>query len=1082
MTPERWQRIEELFHAASELEGKERDSFLSERCAGDTALRSEVEKLLDQLGEADSFIERPFVDSTKGGVLASLFDETDDDPMTGAMLGSYRIEREIGRGGMGAVYEASRADGEFDLKVAIKIVKRGIDTDFVLRRFRNERQILAALDHPFITRLIDGGSTADGRPYFVMDLIEGLPLYKFADSGRKDIPERLRLFCRVCEAVEYAHQRRVIHRDLKPSNIFVTADGSPRLLDFGIAKLLDPELSMDTLQPTATSMRMMTVDYASPEQIRGESIDFTSDVYSLGVILFELLSGRRPFEIFGRDPQGLARAICDEDPPGLCEAFSDDGHQAAGSKPSDIKPTAGQLASLRSGSAESVADELSDELDGFVRRALEKEPDERYPSVAKLRVAIENYLSGSSTDDNSAYKTASGKKVRTSAAAMRKTVAVLPLSLLKPSGLDDIDTSSLTLGLADAIITRLAKVRGLIVRPTSSITKYADVTINPLRAGRELKADHVVDGRLRRVGDRVRVSIQLLDVATGSAIWAGHFDEAISDVLDLEDRISEQVVKELAPNEGYSVAESFSEDTTLGHRDPATAVASDAPTLPSKRGFIRRHPVAITSVLVLFALVSVGYLTGVLQFSYTRNGVIGTAPAAKTIAILPFANQTGNTENDYLSDGITEDVISRLSLSTDITVISRVAAFRYKDKSVDPVIFGSDMKADVVIAGTVTKEGDDVIVTADMYKVSDRRTFGHFVFRSTSDAIAKLQDEISGKFAQVLGAGMPTGHSTTTASVNNDALDLYLKGEFQRQKGTPRGNKESIDLYKKAIEIDPKYALAYQGLTLAYRSAPDVGTMTPTDAYARAKESASKALSLDPSLSAPYVALASIKFAYDWDFDGAERQYKLALELQPKSQIAHFSYGNYLVSLGRTAEGLNEFRAALESDPLSQNAATGIAWTLYIDGRYDEAIEQIRSVIGRDPDNGRAYLSLGEIQEEQKDYAGAIASVKKAIELSDDPLAEMALGHIYAVSGKIDEAKKIAVQLEEQARKGESSPFLPAVVYAGLDEKDRAFYWLERSYQERSNWLTLLMVGRRLQNLHDDPRFGDLLQRIGFKK
>ncbi|HMT08541.1 MAG TPA: serine/threonine-protein kinase, partial [Pyrinomonadaceae bacterium] len=314
MTPERWQQIEEIFHEASDLDGAARFEFLDERCAGDAELRSEVDQLLSQYEQASSFIEQPIINSTSGNVLANLLDESDADPLTGKVLGSYRIEREIGRGGMGAVYEAVRADGEFRLRVAVKVVKRGVDTDFVLRRFRNERQILAALDHQFITRLIDGGTTDDGRPYFVMEYIDGLPLYRYCDREKLSLGNRLNLFSRICEAVEYAHQRRVIHRDLKPSNIFITNDGGPRLLDFGIAKLLDPDLAIDTLQPTATALRMMTVDYASPEQIRGDKVTFATDVYSLGVILFELLTGYRPYSFASRSPHDVARAICDEDP------------------------------------------------------------------------------------------------------------------------------------------------------------------------------------------------------------------------------------------------------------------------------------------------------------------------------------------------------------------------------------------------------------------------------------------------------------------------------------------------------------------------------------------------------------------------------------------------------------------------------------------------------------------------------------------------------------------------------------------------------------------------------------------------
>ena len=216
MTPERWHQIEEIFHEALELGPAERRLFLEDKTAGDKDLRTDVEKLLSQFEEASDFIEKPLYENGRGAVLSALLDDVDDDPMVGKVLGSYRIEREIGRGGMGAVYEAVRADGEFRLRVALKVVKRGVDTDFVLRRFRNERQILAELDHPYITRLIDGGTTDDGRPYFVMEYIDGLPLYRYCDRERLTVEERLKLFARVCQAVEYAHQNALSIATLSP--------------------------------------------------------------------------------------------------------------------------------------------------------------------------------------------------------------------------------------------------------------------------------------------------------------------------------------------------------------------------------------------------------------------------------------------------------------------------------------------------------------------------------------------------------------------------------------------------------------------------------------------------------------------------------------------------------------------------------------------------------------------------------------------------------------------------------------------------------------------------------------------------
>ena len=542
MTPERWQQIEEVFHAALEVDLEKRPSFLNEKTDGDTELRAEVEKLISQFGDASSFIEQPVYDSGKSGFLSALLDETNDDPMVDKLLGSYRIEREIGRGGMGAVYEAVRADGEFRRRVAIKIVKRGVDTDFVLRRFRNERQILAALDHPFITRLIDGGTTDDGRPYFVMDFIDGQPLYRFADENSLSINERLQLFCHVGEAVEYAHQKLVIHRDLKPSNIFVTSDASPRLLDFGIAKLLDPDMSFETLQPTATALRMMTIDYASPEQVRGEKVDFSTDVYSLGVVLYELLTGFRPYRVTSRAPHEIAKAVCEEEPllPSDVTGGVVSGVPVPVSKSATTILSADDLGKTRV----NAADQLRGNLDNILMKALEKEPSKRYRSAAEFCSDIERHIEGK-TVDAPRYSSRKRTELVRSYSDDAKLLAVLPLKFLNFSATENTDENYLSIGLADAIISRLTNVRSFTVRPTSSISGYEKSDIDPLQAGRELRVDFVLDGRIRKFGDKLRVSMQMLDIQKGSTAWAGQFDEEFTDILMLEDAISEQVADAL---------------------------------------------------------------------------------------------------------------------------------------------------------------------------------------------------------------------------------------------------------------------------------------------------------------------------------------------------------------------------------------------------------------------------------------------------------------------------------------------------------------------------------------------------------
>jgi serine/threonine protein kinase len=377
MTPERWRKIEEIFQTVIEQPPDERRSMLTQYCGADAELRRELEALLAQ-DETDEFLQSPIKDAAK-----SLTRPSEDD-LIGQRIGPYHILELLGQGGMGLVYLAERADAEYYRQVALKVIRRGMDTRFALNRFRHERQILATLDHPNIARMLDGGTTEDGRPYFVMEYIIGRPLTEYCDAHRLSINDRLRLFLPVCAAVQHAHQKLIVHRDLKPSNILVTSTegrgegkgdgkeaGIPKLLDFGIAKLLDPGLSPIAITRTMTSLRMMTPHYASPEQVRGEPITTASDIYSLGVSLYELLTGERPHRFETYTPAEIERVIC----------------ETAVERPSvAAQRTNGPTTRLRK--------QLTGDLDNIVLMAMRKEPARRYQSVEQFAEDIRRYLEG----------------------------------------------------------------------------------------------------------------------------------------------------------------------------------------------------------------------------------------------------------------------------------------------------------------------------------------------------------------------------------------------------------------------------------------------------------------------------------------------------------------------------------------------------------------------------------------------------------------------------------------------------------------------------------------------------------------
>ena len=349
----RWQRVRELFHACIELDPAQRDALLRQECAADASLKAEVESLLASLAASSTFMETP---------AAAAFSPSDEPSWIGRTLGNYKIISLLAAGGMGEVYRAIRADGLYPQAVAIKLIRRELAGQVMLSRFRAEREILAALQHPNIARILDAGITEAGLPYIVMELVEGEPIDRYCEHHGLSVRQRLELFMDVCAAVHFAHQHLTVHRDLKPGNILVTHDGVVKLLDFGIAKVLDAGSSAAAL----TLQHAMTPEYSSPEQIRGEPITTATDIYSLGVILYRLLTGRSPYRSLHTDPYALAREVCDTEP---------------------VKPSANVAQELAFSGRQ-----LAGDLDSIVLMALRKERDRRYESAQQFSADVQRYL------------------------------------------------------------------------------------------------------------------------------------------------------------------------------------------------------------------------------------------------------------------------------------------------------------------------------------------------------------------------------------------------------------------------------------------------------------------------------------------------------------------------------------------------------------------------------------------------------------------------------------------------------------------------------------------------------------------
>lgn len=453
--PDRWQRLEALFFEALDLDPSARAAFLEHSCGTDLDLRVELQSLLNSSERTLADLRRPVEEVAREVV----------EDKAGQRIGPYQIVRVLGEGGMGLVYLASRADEQYQHLVAIKLMHGGFgQSPEMLRRFRAERQILANLDHPNIARLLDGGITPGGAPYLVMEYIDGVPIDDYCRRHPFSAGERLQLFRTVCGAVEYAHRNLVVHRDIKPGNILVTEDGTPKLLDFGIAKLLDPEQSNRTFAYTVDTARLMTPEYASPEQVRGEPVTTATDVYALGVLLYELLTGRTPFRLESTSPLEVARVICEQQP---------------------VKPSTASRGNPALSPLETR--ELRGDLDNIILKAIRKEPARRYPSVAQLSEDVRCHLRGYPVEARGdAWRYHAGKFIGRHRAAM----AGIAAALLAVVGF----------GIAMGLLARRATRERLTAEREAQFLETIFQAATPDQArGKEVTARELLDQGAKRV-------------------------------------------------------------------------------------------------------------------------------------------------------------------------------------------------------------------------------------------------------------------------------------------------------------------------------------------------------------------------------------------------------------------------------------------------------------------------------------------------------------------------------------------------------------------------------------------------------
>ncbi len=532
LTPTRLARVREIFDAALDREPDERELYLSKACGDDPSLAAEVRSLLAVLERnGETSWESPF-----GELLSSAFDGESGVDRAGERIGHYEITRLIGFGGMGAVYEGVRADDQYQKRVAIKFLRQGLEGDLAIRRFRYERQILASLNHPNVASLLDGGVTADGRPYFVMEYVDGEPITKYCARLQLGVRERIRLLQQVFAAVQHAHQNLVVHRDLKPGNILVDASGTVKLLDFGIARLLRESEGPDQLPLTHGGARALTPDYASPEQLRGQSVATASDIYALGVICSELLSGHRPFRLDGLLFSEMQDVVCLTPAPAPSTLVTDSDAPAFGER------RARRLKAL-----------LAGDVDAIVLQALRKEPGRRYASVDQMGADFQRHLDGmpvSAHRDGLGYRL--GKFVR------RRRVEVTAGMLVLVSLLGGVVVSTRQARRAELERAKMEQVNSFLATMLAAAdpgNEGRDVTVAQMlsQAAHDVELASLepeVEGQVRHTIAQTYVGLGLYDSATVHANRAYELRRAVLGPLHRRTLMSHSYVVALAEYRG----------------------------------------------------------------------------------------------------------------------------------------------------------------------------------------------------------------------------------------------------------------------------------------------------------------------------------------------------------------------------------------------------------------------------------------------------------------------------------------------------------------------------------------------------
>lgn len=879
--------------------------------------------------------------------------------MIGQTVSRYRILDKIGAGGMGEVFLAE--DSSLGRKVAIKVLPERftLDADRV-RRFEQEAVSASKLNHPNIITIYEIGKH-EGAHFIATEFIEGETLRQRMNAEPLSLPETLDAVMQSASALQAAHSAGIAHRDIKPENIMLRPDGYVKLLDFGLAKLTEQTSTGDlanddaatkSLFETQPGMVIGTVAYMSPEQARGQRVDGRTDIFSLGIVLYEMICGQRPFT--GGTISDMIAALLVSEPARLSE----------------------RLPSVPA------------ELERIVSRMLVKDREQRYQTAQEV------------FND------------------LRRVKARLDLAEEEDAEDEDSETA-----LLEPLTAKLAsQPQAFDSQPT---TQNFATNIAPA----------VSTAESRNVPSQsYETNIAPISAATGQ-VTSPTLSRASTATVD---RTVDQMVEMTA----------------------ALPVQSKS----------RRN------ILIALAVLAVIAVAALLVFRPTRS-----SQAIDSVAVLPFVNVTQDPEAEYLTEGITESLINTLSELPELSISSRNAVIQYKGKEQDARKVGKELEVKAVLVGRLTRRGNEVRVSAELVDVSNgRQIWGDNFSRRTSDLLA-LQDEITQKLIGKLRPRFDQTKQDSLAKVgteNSEAYELYLKGRYYWNQGTPESLKKADEFFEAAAGMDSAYAEAFAGCAACHAVGSDGGT--PQESMTKAKQVALAALKKDDKLVDAHLTLASVNFRYDWDFATAEREFKRAIELDPKNATARQRYAEFLALMGRHKEANTEVWQARSLDPRSLPVNQAIGAIQYYAKEYDHAADHLKKTLAIDDKFAPAHTSLGLVFEQTgKKQEAVIELLRAKLLMGENAEYLTSLKKAFAESKETGFWRRELQHLSEEARQRYIPSTSIAALHTRLGENDLALAALEKGFAEKDGGMVELKAEPVFEPLRSLPKFGDLLRRIG---